>query len=49
MECSVRLGKTDTKADQQACAYSVNSQNQNPSPLTDLSKQLKRNLSVYQT
>ncbi len=46
IRCSARIGKTDTKATQQACAYSVNTQNQNPSPLSDLSKQLKWNLFV---
>lgn len=46
MQCSARICKADTKATQQACAYSVNSQNQNSSPLSDLSKQLKWNLFV---
>lgn len=40
------IGKTDTEATQQACAYSVNTQNQSRSPLSDLSKQLKWNLFV---
>lgn len=43
MQCQNLQG---TKATQQACAYSVNSQNQNSSPLSDLSKQLKWNLFV---
>lgn len=46
VQYGARPGKTDTKASQQACAYSVNTKYQSPSPTSDLSKQLKWNLFV---